>query len=158
MDRAYPDPYIKAVFGAILNQAEMNFNTRKVLIRLQQDDTTSDTLSCRIQEFCSQRNIANYLLTKDGYLLLVSDKKIRLNDGMNTLSKCLSLTDAPTRVTDIDPLPEKFMQDYFKNGYVPNRIRLKFGKVFEDAAIKKTVDPRPHLPKECDLQVKVRAL
>ena len=118
----------------------MRVHARKVLIRLQEEDSTSDTLSFRIQEFCKERNIANYILTKDGYLLLVSERKIKLYDGMNTLSKCLSLTNTPTRVTDIDPLPERFMQDYFKNGYIPNRIRLKFGKVFEDAAIKKTVD------------------
>ena len=117
----------------------MKINARKILIRLQEEDTTRTSLSRRITDFCHERNIANYILTEDGYLLFVSDKQIKLNDGMNTLSKCLSLTETPTRVTDTDPLPDKFVQDYFQTEYDPERVRLKFGKVFEDAAIKKTI-------------------
>ena len=46
----------------------------------------------------------------------------------------------PTRMVDTNPLPEKFLMEYFSSGYDEKRVLKKFGKVFEDAVIRKTVN------------------
>ena len=63
-----------------------------------------------------------------------------LHSGMKTLQSLLGCKQLPTRVVDTNPLPDKFLMEYFSSGYDEKRVLKKFGKVFEDAVIRKTVN------------------
>ena len=122
----------------VVNIGEM-ITVRKLLVRLDERDISTDAFSGTLQSFCDSRSIKDCMLTEDGYLMMASDRKITLNGGMDTLQKHLRLEHVPERMTEMEPLPQKFLQEYFDNGYDEKRVKQKFGKMFEDATIKKTI-------------------
>ena len=99
-------------------------------------DELVDNILCG---FCETIVITNALLTMDGHMMLVSDKMISLHSRMKTLGDHPQLTSMLMRISDVSPLPDAFLEKYFSDGYDPERVQLKFGMLFENAAIKKTV-------------------
>ena len=59
---------------------------------------------------------------------------------MDALKKQLGIHGVLTRNTKTMPLPEKFVQEFFKNGYDSDRIAHRFGTMFEDAALRSMVN------------------
>ena len=91
-------------------------------------------------EFARKRKIENAVMTNEGHLLLASNKPIKLHYGMDALKKQLGIHGVLTRNTKTMPLPEKFVQEFFKNGYDSDRIARRFGTMFEDAALRSMVN------------------
>ena len=115
--------------------------SRKILFKVNNEDVDQmQPLTVRITNFAKSRNINNVFVTKDGYILFCGEKGIKLNSGMKTLQAALQTMHAPTRVKDVNPLPKRFLQQYFLNGYDEGKVLTKFGRVFEDGIIRATVN------------------
>lgn len=113
---------------------------RKLLFLLDKRDTNNTNFLHRLEIFCRNKNIDNYFLTHDGYVMMVSEqRKIALHNGVETLRRKLQLQKRPKRVTDMNPLPDSFLLNYFGDGYDESRVKMKFGKRFEDATIENII-------------------
>ena len=118
----------------------MVVTTKNLLVKLPLEDMNTQNLWSNVVDFAERKGIANAVLTDDGNLLLSSTKKkIVLNSGMWTLKKSLALDCLPTRIEKFSLLPDKFVQEYFRDGYDADRIARRFGPMFEDAALKAMV-------------------
>ena len=112
-----------------------------ILFSVEPSDIENGKFWHRLETFAQERGVANAFMTNEGHILLSStDRKLKLNSGMKTLQLCLDLTYAPSHITSIQPLPQKFIQEYFHQGYDPGKIAQRFGKLFEDASIRTIVN------------------
>lgn len=115
-------------------------STRNIMVQIHSDDLVHrDCTWERVRSFTNARGIENAMLSKEGMLIFVGGKKVDLNNGMLTLQNRLGLIHEPTRVTGVQPIPEKYLENYVRHGYDPHRLQHKFGEMFEAAALRKIV-------------------
>ena len=112
--------------------------SKHIAFRVNQEHAINDShMRRKLDAFCTSRSIENVFVGGDGDILLSSDsKKIALHSGMNTMKKALGLCYRPTLLEQYKPLPYKFLESYFANGYDPAMIVYSIGTLFTEEAIK----------------------
>ena len=112
--------------------------SKNIAFRVNVQDSENESLMReKLDAFCKQRNIDNMFVCEGGDILLSSEKKkIRLNSGTKSLQNCLGLSYEPTLLTRHKPLPYRFLESYFANGYDPTMIVYSIGTLFTEEAIR----------------------
>ena len=118
----------------------MGISAKNILVTVQPVDFRKATFWNNVVEFARKREIENAVMTDEGHLLLASNKPINLNSGIDALKKQLGIHGVLTRNTETMPLPDKFVQEFFRNGYDSDRIVRRFGTLFQDTALRSMVN------------------
>ena len=113
---------------------------RKLFVQLPYVDNV-EQLWTNVLAIAESRQVDNAMLFDDLKLILVSakGKPIRLNSGMRTLQALLKLPEIPTRITNMNPIPDAYIKLVFSDGFDCGQILYKFGPKFEDASLQKLV-------------------
>ena len=108
---------------------------RNILFQLAEEDLADESLKLKLESFAKTRGIDSAIITNDGKLLLSSKKKLMLNGGVWTLQKAMGLGCMPNRLDSFDPLPNKFIVTYFRDGYDETKIYHTFGEKYKQAHV-----------------------
>ena len=106
--------------------------------KLQKSDVNELTLYT-LRKLVEKKNLENVMMTRDGNILLSSDKSIQMRNGVKTLQKWLGTKYLPMRMNHFNPLPKAFLQHYFAQGYNADNVLYKKGQQFEEAVINQLV-------------------
>ena len=113
---------------------------RKLLVQLPYVENVEE-LWRNILTIANDRQLDNVILFDDLKLIFMSieGKPMRLNSGMKTLQGLLKLSEMPTRITHMNPIPDAYIKLVFSDGFDCGQILYRFGPKFEDAALQKVL-------------------
>ena len=124
-------------------------NTTNILCKISDEDAKNEDLPGQLKVFAKARNLNSLCLTKTGDLIMKGNSNIKLHSGMKTLQQQLKLKHTPNRVTDMTPLPDRCLQQYFANGYDEASVLAQFGKLFQAQAVQACLDKYKNRKRNC---------
>ena len=101
---------------------------KKLAVRIQKEDLHPVGFLEKLEKYSEDEGIANVALTRNGDLLFVASRPVRLQNGLESLKEALGLKHKP------------FLQHGFSNGCLNQDFMYRTGSKFTDEEIEATME------------------